>query len=281
MELKARARDKVSDCAGHEDLTGTSEIYDPCSGMHGYTTNIIVPDLDLPRMEAAAHLNTKWPEFLDNCGSAAHSAGWAIKGGEKAVAERFDLSPAEAGQFLAHRLVMSCQQNAPIPVAELGRTSARSNDIREQHGREHPIWVGLTMFAGQKHFERVDDLIGDLAFTNEAMVAAWELQILGTRDLTRQSAAFLNRYIRIVNSVHYQRRCPDGRKDMLHIDRGVHLHQLDCSSGTGALTFPTSEVAEISLVLCLLWGKIPCDLAGPPSTVKESDPLPESVTREA
>jgi hypothetical protein len=66
---------------------------------------------------------------------------------------------------------------------------------------------------------------------------------------------------------------------MLHIDSSVHLHQLDCSRWTGALAFPTSEVAEISRLLSFDWGEPTYHFAGTPSTIEGSDPLPEKVTR--
>ena len=71
---------------GNEDFTGTSEARDPCGRVHGYATNVIVPDLDLAGMEAAAHFDSKGSEFLDDCSGAAHAAGRAVKGGKKAVA---------------------------------------------------------------------------------------------------------------------------------------------------------------------------------------------------
>lgn len=39
--------------------SGTSEVCDPCGGMHGYATNVIVPNLDLAGVEAAAHFDPK------------------------------------------------------------------------------------------------------------------------------------------------------------------------------------------------------------------------------
>jgi hypothetical protein len=96
LELEARTGDQIADCTGNEDLTGPSEVCNPCSGMHGYATNVIVPDLNLAGMEAAAHFDPQRPKLLDDCGSAAHTAGWAIKSSKKAVAECFYLSSAEA-----------------------------------------------------------------------------------------------------------------------------------------------------------------------------------------
>ena len=116
VELKAGASNEVPDCTGNEDFTSAGEVRDPCGGMHGYATNVIVPNLDLTGMEAAAHFDSEGSEFLDDCG-AAHAAGRAVEGGKKAVAQRLDLASAETRQFLTHRLVVACQQNAPIAVA--------------------------------------------------------------------------------------------------------------------------------------------------------------------
>src|SRR4051812_28554308 len=116
MELEARAGDEVADCTGNEDFTGTGEARDPCGGMHGYATHVIAPNLDLAGMEAAAHFDSKRPEALDDCGGAAHASGRAVEGGKKAVTQRLDLASSEARQFLTHRLIVPCQQNAPIAV---------------------------------------------------------------------------------------------------------------------------------------------------------------------
>jgi hypothetical protein len=121
VELKAGACDEVPDCTGNEDFTGAGKVRNPCGGMHGYATNVIIPDLDLAGMEAAAHFDSKGSEFLDDCGGAAHAAGRAVKGGKEAVAKRLDLASAVTRQFLTHRLVVPCQQNAPIAVPKLGR----------------------------------------------------------------------------------------------------------------------------------------------------------------
>jgi hypothetical protein len=86
MELEARAGDEVAHCNGDEDFTGTSEARDPCGGVHGYATDVIVPNLDLAGMEAAAHFDSKGSEFLDDCSGAAHAAGGTVEGGKKAVA---------------------------------------------------------------------------------------------------------------------------------------------------------------------------------------------------
>ena len=59
MELETRAGHEVPDSTGNEDFTGTSKVRDPRGGMHGYATNVIVPDLDLAGMEAAAHIDSK------------------------------------------------------------------------------------------------------------------------------------------------------------------------------------------------------------------------------
>jgi hypothetical protein len=50
------------------------------------------------------------------------------------------------------------------------------------------------------------------------------------------------------------------------------------------MAFPASEVAEISGIARLVWRKILCHFAGPPSAFDASDvlldPLPEEITRE-
>jgi hypothetical protein len=88
--------------------------------MHGYAIDVTLPEFDLSSMEAAAHLDPKRVQSPDNCGSAADSPSRTVEGGKETVACRFDLSSAEARQFVAHRLIMSPQQNAPVPVAEGG-----------------------------------------------------------------------------------------------------------------------------------------------------------------
>ena len=56
-ELKAGAGNEVPDRTGNEDLARTGKVRDPRGGMHGYATNVIVSDLDLAGMQAAAHFD--------------------------------------------------------------------------------------------------------------------------------------------------------------------------------------------------------------------------------
>ena len=65
-ELQARSGDEIPHGAGNEDFTSTSQIGDPCCGIHGYTTNVIAPHLNLSGMKAAAHFDPQRFQFLDD-----------------------------------------------------------------------------------------------------------------------------------------------------------------------------------------------------------------------
>ena len=56
---EGRSRQRVPDRTGNEDLARTGKVRDPRGGMHGYATNVIVSDLDLAGMQAAAHFDPK------------------------------------------------------------------------------------------------------------------------------------------------------------------------------------------------------------------------------
>jgi hypothetical protein len=58
---------------------------------------------------------------------------------EEAIPGRVDLLPAVSREHPADDRVMSLQELAPSPVAELGRLCGRTDDVREHHGSEYAI----------------------------------------------------------------------------------------------------------------------------------------------
>ena len=80
---------------------------------------------------------------LFGCGvdgeGAADGAGGSVEGGEEVVAAGVDLAAAEAGQLVAYNGAEAVEEFAPGPVAELGGTLGRADDVGEQHRGEDPV----------------------------------------------------------------------------------------------------------------------------------------------
>ena len=129
LELDAGASDQILDRAGDE-YVGAPEVRDPRCDVHGDATDVARLQLDLAGVEAAPHYDAEWPHRLGDRRSAAHRAGWSVKGREKPVAKIFDLLSAKPDELLTHRFVVPVEQSAPLAVAHFGGAFGRNRRCR-------------------------------------------------------------------------------------------------------------------------------------------------------
>jgi hypothetical protein len=132
LELDAGASDQILDRAGDE-YVGAPEVRDPRCDVHGDATDVARLQLDLAGVEAAPHYDAEWPHRLGDRRSAAHRAGWSVKGREKPVAKIFDLLSAKPDELLTHRFVVPIEQSAPLAVAHFGGAFGRIDKVGEHH----------------------------------------------------------------------------------------------------------------------------------------------------
>src|SRR5262249_39614973 len=89
-------------------------------------------------MKATTHVEAQWLHCFRDCGSAAHCSRRPVEGRKKSVAEALDLAPAKSRELLPNRVVMPVKQALPFPVAKLGRSLCRFDDVSEQDCRKAP-----------------------------------------------------------------------------------------------------------------------------------------------
>ena len=68
---------------------------------------------------------------------------------EEPVAGGVDLAAAKTVQLVADHGVVPVEQHAPLPVAQLHGAVGRTDDVGEQHGREHAVGVEHGRGAGE------------------------------------------------------------------------------------------------------------------------------------
>ncbi len=102
-------------------------------------------------------------ELGDGAG-ALDRAGRPVEGREEAVAGSVDLPAAKALELRSHETVVTLDELVPLAVAELDRLLRRADDVREEHGREHAVDLGLLPGSllpdtVQELPDRLDDLV--------------------------------------------------------------------------------------------------------------------------
>ena len=95
--------------------------------------------LDLARMEPGADLDAEPANRVADRAGAPDRTRGAVEGGQEAVAGDPDLLATEPLKPVSDKRVVLAQESSPAPVAELGGTLGRADDVREEHGREHAV----------------------------------------------------------------------------------------------------------------------------------------------
>jgi len=127
--------------------------------MHGDPTELFADHLTLPSVDARANVNTKFPDRVHNCPSAADCTRWTIKCRQEAVARSIDFSTSMPRELLTNKGVMLREKVLPSSVTEFDKPLGRLNDVREQDGGEYAVTLGLAFsaLAGQERFNFSED----------------------------------------------------------------------------------------------------------------------------
>ena len=81
----------------------------------------------------------------------------SIEGRQKAVARGVDLAAAVAAELGPHQPVMTFEETAPAPVAQLGGALRRIDDVGEEHRGQDAIGLGAAPRAGDELLHLIQD----------------------------------------------------------------------------------------------------------------------------
>ena len=196
-----------------------------------HAPNVVADELDLAGVETRPDLQAEGPERIRQGQRAADGAGRAVEDGQEPVAGGADLASGVARQLIAYPGVMSVEHVGPGGVGELGGALGGAHDVREQHGREHPVGLGLGPCPGQEFLDLAEDRIR--VADPGKMVVPVELDDRRPRDALGHEPAGLDRDGPIARSVEDQGRHANGREDGSDVDLGVHPGQGENGSGAG------------------------------------------------
>ena len=130
----------------------------PRADVNRYARELLIDDLALAGVHPGTDLQAQPAHGVDRGVGAADRARRPVEAREEPVARGVDLAPAKALELAPNRGVVSLQQLAPAPVAELGRPLRRADDVGEEHRREHAVGLGRLAHAGQELADLVEDL---------------------------------------------------------------------------------------------------------------------------
>ena len=192
--------------------------------MHRDAADIVVHQLNLPGMQAYAHLQARRSARIDDRLPATDRARRAVERGEAPVAERLDLAPAELRQLTAHRRLMRRQQLAPASVAKFRGSLCRADDVREHHRRQHAVGLRHRAGTGEELLHLAEHRVC-IARPGE-MVDPRNLDVPGARDLRRELRACAPIHDPVGAPVDHEGRNVDRGEDGPDVDVEEHLEDL-------------------------------------------------------
>jgi hypothetical protein len=177
-------------------------------------------------VQAGADFEAERVHDLDDRLRAVNRSGGPVEAGDEAIAGGVDLAAAEADQLAPNEFMVPFEQLAPSPVAELGRSSGRTDDVGEEHCRQHTFGLGFIPAAGLPHVaqERLDLVQRSIQLRRgHRLPPAGDLDEPGAGDSICQVACPADRRDRVVAAVDDQRRHPDRGQHVPNVDLAVHL----------------------------------------------------------
>ena len=134
----------------------------------------------------------------------------SIKGSEKAISCRIDLSASISIQLFPDNEVMLSENFLPSVIADLSQMLGRINDIGEEHRGQHAIRFGTSPNSCKKDLYLIQDRFG-ISFLDH-MIIAGEFDILGSANARRQLPTMLDCDHGITHTVQDERRHGDAWK---------------------------------------------------------------------
>src|SRR5215213_4173722 len=139
LEGDPGAGDEVLDGARHEHLPGRCARRDARAHVDGEARRLAVDQLALAGVDPGAHVETESLRALDELQRAPDRPRGAVEAGEEAVSGGVDFRAAVALQLPADERPLLREQLAPAPVAELGGSLGRADEIGEEERGENAV----------------------------------------------------------------------------------------------------------------------------------------------
>jgi hypothetical protein len=246
LELDPGPGDEVLDGLRHEHLAFARLGRDARARVHGDPADGIACELDLAGVEPGTHAEPGGGDVLRDGARAADRPRRPVERREEAVAGGVDLAAAKACEVAAHDLVVPLEQIAPAPVAQFAGAPGRSDDVGEQHGREHAIW--FLRLANTR--QELADLLHDVVPVDPGeMCVARQLDVFRALDVPREPAGVLDVADFVVDTVHDQGRRVDRRDDVADVDLEGHVHERDGVVRARRLYLEPAEQLEEALIV--------------------------------
>ena len=152
-ERDSGTRDEVDDGSRNEDLARFGAGLHARTDVHRDAHDRLATRLDLAGVQPGPDLQPERAQRIPNRRRAADRPGRTVERRQEPVARGVDLVSAEPRELLTHDPVVVSQQRSPTLVAELGGQLRRTDDVGEQHGRQHAVGVRLARLAGEKRLD--------------------------------------------------------------------------------------------------------------------------------
>src|SRR6185503_10422798 len=120
-EGEVGARGEIPDGSRDDDLTLGGLSQGPRRDMHADPTDVVVADLDLPRVDRRTDLESDVAQGVGEGEGAAESAGGGVECRQDPIPRGLHEPPTEAVDLGAGNLVVPIQQATPPLVSERGR----------------------------------------------------------------------------------------------------------------------------------------------------------------
>jgi hypothetical protein len=121
--------------------------------------------------------------------------------------------------------VVPFEEVPPAAIAEARGLLRRADDVREQHGGEHPVGLGAVPHAREELLDLVEDRVGVLPPGH--VVLARQLDVPRPRDPPGHVAAALDLEGAVADAVQDEGRHADRRQDVPDVHLVVHLEERD------------------------------------------------------
>src|SRR4029453_15049265 len=118
--------DQVLDRPRADDLARPGGRHHPGGDVHGDPADVLAEQLDLARVQPHPDLQAQVAQAGADGGAGPDGPGRPVEGGQEPVAGGLDLAAAEAGQLLAHRLLVVDQETMPAAGAPGGGGAGRA-----------------------------------------------------------------------------------------------------------------------------------------------------------
>jgi len=173
-------------------------------------------------METGSYFDAQAPHSVADCPGAADRARRAVEGGEEAITCSVDLAPPEPLELAPNDGPVPLEQLAPTPIAELGGSFRRADDICEEDGGENAIGLRATTRSRQELFHLVEDLVG---VNRWHVILAFELDEARSRDVLGDVTTLVKPRIVVAASVQDEGRDTKAREHAADVDLAVHEDQ--------------------------------------------------------